>query len=144
MAYVASVREQVLEALYQALKQALPNANVQRNRDKPESPFAGGDVVQYDGDPGEPEVDFCPTVYNYDHAIVFDVLGPSGANPEALLDEMLQTIGAVVEADRTLGGLCEYLEPSSPELGWMTRAGAGSIRSAAFTITASYRTAHPL
>jgi hypothetical protein len=144
MAYVPSQREQVLDALYRAIKAALPNANVERNRDKPESSFAGGDVVQYDGDPGEPELDFCPTIYNYNHAIPFDVLGPTGDNPEQLLDATLQTIGGVIESDRTLGGLCEYLEASAPELGWMTRSGAVSIRTAAFTITASYRTQHPL
>ena len=50
---MTSKREQVIQAVFALIKTALPLADVQRNRDKAQTPGAHGDVILRDGDPGD-------------------------------------------------------------------------------------------
>jgi hypothetical protein len=143
---VASKREQVIEAVKSLLASALPNAEVKRNLDKPERIPPGGLVIVRDGDPGEPDVLLSPLVYVYEHRVPIEIAAFASASlsREEVLDQMLSSIGTAVAADRTLGGLCEFLDAEAPTSDDLETAGALSGRWAEAAIIAAYSTTNPL
>lgn len=111
---MASKRETVLAAVKALVAAALPGADVKRNLAKAERIPPGGLVVIRDGDPGEPEVSLSPLTYLYSHRIPLEIAAyesPTLAR-EQVLDAMTGAIGAAVREDRTLGGLCDFVDPS--------------------------------
>ncbi len=143
---MASKREQVIEAVKGLLVSALPDAEVKRNLDKPERIPPGGLVIVRDGEPGEPDVLLSPLVYVYEHRLPIEIAAFASASlsREEALDEMLLAIGAAVAADRTLGGLCEFLDTEAPTSNDLETAGALSGRWAEAAIIAAYSTTNPL
>jgi hypothetical protein len=143
---VSSKREQVLDAIKSLLSSALPNADVRRNLAKPERIPPGGLVVIRDGDPGEPEVMLSPLVYVYSHRVPIELAAyeTSSQSPEQVLDEMLGAIGVAVSGDRTLDGLCDFIEAQAPSTDDVETAGARSGRWADAAIVAVYGTPDPL
>jgi hypothetical protein len=143
---VSSKREQVLDAVKALLSSALPNADVRRNLAKPERISPGGLVVVRDGDPGDPEVMLSPLVYVYNHRIPIELAAyeTSSQTPEQVLDEMLGAIGVAVSGDRTLGGLCDFIEAQAPATDDVETAGARAGRWADAAIVAVYGTPDPL
>jgi hypothetical protein len=143
---LASKREQVIEAVKALVASALPNAEVKRNLDKPERIPPGGLAIVRDGDPGEPDVLLSPLTYVYEHRIPLELAAfPSSTlSREEALDQMLTEIGVAVAADRTLGGLCEFLDVEAPTSDDLEIAGAASGRWADAAIVASYSTTNPL
>lgn len=143
---MSSKREQVLGAVKALLSSALPNADVRRNLAKPERIPPGGLVVIRDGDPGEPEVMLSPLVYVYSHRIPIELAAyeTSSQTPEQVLDEMLGVIGAAVSGDRTLSGLCDFIEAQAPATDDVETAGARAGRWADAAIIAVYGTPDPL
>lgn len=140
-----SKREQVIEALVALLDTALPSATVERNAAKPERIPPGGLVIVRDGDPGEPEVMLSPLTYVYTHRILLEVAARESAaqSREETLDAMLAAIGAAVAADRTLGGLCEFIEAEAPVTADIEASGAQPVRWADAAIVATYATTDP-
>jgi hypothetical protein len=112
----ASKAEQVLDAL-KALLATVPNAIVDRNSVLPEKVPAGGLIILRDGDPGEPEqaLGGFGNAY-YQHAVEIEVYVEEGdaATRDAAFDDLLQQLGAVLEADPTLGGLAFGLTYGRP------------------------------
>ncbi|MEZ5762808.1 MAG: hypothetical protein R3D69_00185 [Xanthobacteraceae bacterium] len=143
---MSSKREQVLDAIKSLLSSALPNADVRRNLAKPERIPPGGLVVIRDGDPGEPEVMLSPLVYVYSHRIPIELAAyeTSSQSPEQVLDGMLGAIGVAVSGDRTLGGLCDFIEAQAPSTDDVETAGARAGRWADAAIVAVYGTPDPL
>lgn len=143
---MASKREAVLAAVHALVSGALPNAEVKRNLNKPERIPPGGLVIIRDGDPGEPEVLLSPLTYVYEHRIPLELAAFASASltREQVLDQMLSAIGTAVTADRTLGGLCDFIEAEAPTSDDIETAGAISGRWADAAIIASYATANPL
>lgn len=143
---MSSKREQVIDAVKALVAGALPLAEVKRNLDKPERIPVGGLVIIRDGDPGEPEVLLSPIVYTYSHRIILELAAyaTDPLNREQALDAMLVAIGNAVTANRTLGGLCEFLEAEAPASDDIETAGARSARWAATAIVATYSTSNPL
>jgi hypothetical protein len=143
---VSSKREQVLDAVKGLLSSALPNADVRRNLAKPERIPPGGLVVVRDGDPGDPEVMLSPLVYVYTHRIPIELAAyeTSSQSPEQVLDEMLGAIGVAVSGDRTLGGLCDFIEAQAPATDDVETAGARAGRWADAAIVTIYGTPDPL
>jgi hypothetical protein len=143
---MASRREEVLDAIKALVGGALPNAEVKRNLNKPERIPPGGLVIIRDGDPGEPEVLLSPLTYVYEHRVPIDIAAFASASltREQVLDQMLSTIATAVIADRTLGGLCDFIEAEAPTSDDLETAGAISGRWADAAIIASYATANPL
>jgi hypothetical protein len=142
----ASKAEQVLNAL-KALLEAIPDAVVQRNNVLPEKVPAGGLIIVRDGDPGEPEQalgGFGSTYYQ--HAVEIEVYVEEGdaAARDAAFDDLLQDIGAALEADSTLGGLAFGLTYGRPEPAIEAVAGAPAIKAATLTATVEYETGGPL
>lgn len=148
---MTSKRLAVLAAIKAAIEIALPQATV-LGLDGHEAPPANvpphGLVILRPGDPGQPvEITMSPLIYWWDHVIPLEVsaVRRSGSTSEQALDAMLLAIGNAIAADRTLGGLCEWLEPSSAATGDIYAEGGGlPPRGADITITASYSTPFPL
>jgi hypothetical protein len=102
----ASKAEQVLDGL-KALLETVPDALVERNRVLPEKIPDGGLVILRDGDPGELEQGLGGFESTYDqHTVEIEIYVEEGnaAARDATFDALLQRIGAVLEADPTIGG----------------------------------------
>ena len=142
---MASRREEVIAALETLVTQALPLAEVKRDAPWPKRAEPGGMVIIYDGDPGDPEITLGLLQYTYNHSIRLEVFSPAGAaDRHALLDDMLQTLGLALEADRSLGGLTEWLEPSAAAPDDVAAENADPLRAAVIDVTAVYSTTSPL
>jgi hypothetical protein len=142
----ATKSEQGLEAL-KTLLETVPGATIDRNSVLPEKVPAGGLIILRDGDPGEPEQalgGFGSTYYQ--HAVEVEVYVEDGdaAARDAAFDELLQQIGAALEADPTLGGLALGVTYGRPEPAIEAIAGAPAIKSATLTVTVDYESDAPL
>jgi hypothetical protein len=141
-----SKAEQVLDAL-KALLEPVPDAVVERNSVLPEKVPGGGLVILRDGDPGEPEQalgGFGSTYYQ--HAVEIEVYVEQGdaAARDADFDDLLQQIGAALEADPTLGGLAFGVTYGRPEPAIEAVSGAPAIKTATLSVTIDYETSAPL
>lgn len=106
----------VLLAVKALVAGAVPGAQIRgfdEDTSAPEVIGDGGAILGLPGDPGEPEVDLSPLSYTYDYEIALEVAAPGGAPGEVLI-AMLSAIGAAVLADRTLGGLADWLATTAP------------------------------
>jgi len=56
----------------------------------------------------------------------------------------LQTIGTALAADRTLGGLCDWVEAQAPQPVDMPVEGAAALKAAIIPVILTYSTADPL
>ena len=63
---------------------------------------------------------------------------------DAAFDDLLQQIGAVLEADPTLGGLSFGLTYGRPETAIEAVAGAPAIKTATLSLTIDYEATTPL
>jgi hypothetical protein len=136
----------VLDAL-KALLETIPDALVERNSVLPEKIPDGGLIILRDGDPGEPEQalgGFGSTYYQ--HAVEIEVYVEVGdaAGRDAAFDDVLQQIGAVLEADPSLGGLAFGLTYIRPEASIETVSGAPAIKTATLSVTVDYEADAPL
>jgi len=104
-------RETILAALLARLS-ALP-ATALRGEVLPERVPAEGLLILRDGEPGEPEVTLSPLRYHYQHRAEIEAV-VQGADRDAVFDTLTASIGAALAADRTLGGLCDWIE-ADPE-----------------------------
>ena len=139
---MASKRELVLVALH-VLLQTLA-APVLRGDVLPERIPATGLVILRDGKPGEPEVTLSPLAYFYEHRAELEVVIQAGAGRDALFDALTADIGAALAADRTLGGLCDWVEAEAPEPVDLPIEGAAALKAAVITIVLHYATTDPL
>lgn len=141
-----SRREQVLDGVRALIAATLPAAKVERNAAKPERIPTGGLVIVRDGDPGDPEVHLSPLTYIYTHRISAEVavLATPPLSREQVLDQSLQAIGEAIEANRTLGGLCDFIESEAPSTDELEAAGTVAARWADVLIVATYATPNPL
>ena len=137
-----SKRETVLTAL-QARLQTLA-APVLRGEVLPERIPATGLIILRDGKPGEPEVALSPMTYFYEHRAVLEVVIQAGSGRDALFDELIRAIGAVLAADRTLGGLCDWVEAEAPEPVDLPIEGAAALKAALIIILLNYASPDPL
>jgi hypothetical protein len=142
----ASKAEQILGAL-KALLEPLPDAVVERNSVLPEKIPGGGLIILRDGDSGEPEQTlggFGSTYYQHAVEIEMHIEEGDAAARDAAFDNLLQQIGAALEADPTLGGLAFGLMYGRPEPAIEAVAGAPAIKAATLTVTVDYETGGPL
>lgn len=143
---MASKRETVICAVL-ALVESLPgDVTVKRNEPKPQSLPPGGLAILRDGDPGEPTVDLSPTRYNFQHRIPLEVAfaDQSPMTRDEAFDAFLVALGTAIAADRTLGGLCNWLDVGAPEASEADIAGASPAKWADVLIVAHYATSNPL
>jgi hypothetical protein len=135
-------RETILAALRGRLQTLA--APVLRGEVLPERIPATGLIILRDGKPGEPEVTLSPLAYFYEHRAELEVVIQAGTGRDALLDALTGSIGAALAADRTLGGLCDWVEAEAPEPIDLPIDGAASLKAAVITIVLHYATTDPL
>lgn len=144
----ASIREQVLQAVLALVTAALPGVTVVRDvdADQDREPSPAGDAVIGDGDPGDPTRDLGVQRYYYDHQIPVDIeVGDQeGVTRVEAMDAYLLALGGAISADRTLGGLVDYLDASAPAPLDSRLNGAESLRQVTIDLIASYWSPTPL
>ena len=141
---MASRREQVILAVIDLLEETFPNAGILRNASKPEKIGSSGNIIVRDGDLGEPEITFSPLTYIYDHRIEVQFAVNGVGDPDAVLDAMMAQFGAMIDANRRLGGLCDFMQAEPPAVEVIEALGAVAARSAETAIIATYGTSNPL
>ena len=139
---MASKRELVLAALHVRLQTLA--APILRGDVLPERIPATGLIILRDGKPGEPEVTLSPLVYSYEHRAELEVVIQAGSGRDALFDTLIADIGAALASDRTLGGLCDWVEAEAPEPVDLPIEGAAALKAAVITVVLHYATPDPL
>ena len=79
----------------------------------PERVPASGLLILRDGEPGEPEVTLSPLRHHYQHRAEIEAV-VQGTDRDTAFDTLTASIGAAIAADRTLGGLCDWVEAEAP------------------------------
>ncbi len=142
-----SKREQVLSTLFTKMK-ALETANIKvyRNLDKPPQLPNTGIIVLRDGTEEEPEMLLSPLTYIYEHLVTAEVIVQNADQKtrDDLIDSILVSIGGIINANRTLNGLAEWVEARSPDFQQEPIEGAATMRSASVLIMIRYFTSDPL
>ena len=137
-----SVRETILAALHARL---LPLAAlVLRDEVLPERIPAAGLIILRDGQPGEPEVTLSPLRYHYQHRAELEVVVQAPNGRASAFDTLIAAIGTALETDRTLGGLCDWIEPEAPASVDLPIEGASALKAAIITVVLHFTTTGPL
>ncbi len=141
-----SIRETILTRLHAALDlQLTPRlVDLRRNDALPTRISPQGLVILLDGDPGEPETTMSPLLYHYEHRAEIELFVQPGRDREALFDRLCQWVGAAVAADRTLGGLCDWVEAEAPAPDDTPVEGGITYRAASIGVRLHYATPDPL
>lgn len=137
-------REEVLSALFTLLQGIGGGTIVQRNEALPERIPAAGLLILRDGTPGEAEVTLSPLRYHWQHRAEVEVFVRGSSGLELAFDALAERIGHAITADRTLGGLCDWIETDAPEPADLAVEGAPSIRAAVLILTLHYTSNDPL
>lgn len=136
-----STRETIIAALHARLS-ALP-ATALRGDVLPERLPPQGLLILRDGEPGEPEVTLSPLAYHYQHRAEIEAV-VQGANRDAAFDTLCASVGTTLAADRTLGGLCDWVEAEAPRPIDLAVEGAASLKAAVIPVVLHYSTADTL
>ena len=137
-----TTREAILYALHARL-QPLATLTL-RDEVLPERIPAAGLIILRDGQPGEPEVTLSPLRYHYQHRAELEVVVQAGSGRASTFDTLITAIGTALEADRTLGGLCDWVEPEAPASVDLPIEGAAALKAAVITVVLHYTTTGPL
>ena len=138
-------RESILQALF-ALLQTITDVTVLRNEALPEKIPDGGLIILRDGDPGEPETLLSPLSYYWQHRALVEAIVQKGdqATRDLALDTLYRKISLAIASDRTLGGLCDWVEAEAPRPVDLPVEGAASLKAAVIPVVLHYSTADPL
>jgi len=138
-------RETILQALLAAL-QTVPAATVLRGVTLPERIPTGGLLILRDGDPGTPEVTLSPLQYHYEHRAEIEVIvqGKTPAARDVAFDMLLAELATAITSDRTLGGLCNWVEAEAPEPVDLPVEGAEALKAAIVPVILTYTMVDPL
>ena len=137
-----TARETILAALHARLQTlAVP---VLRGDVLPERIPATGLIILRDGKPGDPEVTLSPLTYFYEHRVELEVVIQAGTGRDTLFDALTADIGTALAVDRTLGGLCDWVEAEAPEPVDLPIEGAAALKAAEITVELHYATSDPL
>lgn len=137
-----TTRETVLAALHARLQPLA--AHVLHDEVLPERIPASGLIILRDGQPGEPEVTLSPLRYHYQHRAELEVVVQAGIGRASVFDSLIATIGTTLETDRTLGGICDWVEPEAPASVDLPIEGAAALKAAIITVVLHYTTTGPL
>ena len=85
-----------------------------------------------------------PLLYHYEHRAEVEVFVQPGSDREALFDDLCRSVGAAVVADRTLGGLCDWVEAEAPAPDDTPTEGGVTYRAAVIGVRLHYATPDPL
>lgn len=135
-------RETILKALHTGLM-SLP-VKVLREEPLPDKVPTVGLIVMRDGDPGEPEYTLSPIRYHYEHRVEIEVIVQSAKDRNGAFDALVEQIGTLIVADRTLGGLCDWVEAEAPEPAELPMEVVGILKAAVIPVVLTYATSDPL
>jgi hypothetical protein len=138
-----TTRETILTALADLLR-TIPHVPVLRGEVLPERIPPYGLMILRDGSPGEPSVTLSPLMYHYQHRAELEMIVQSAAARDAVFDALVAQVGAVLSSDRTLRGLCDWVEAAAPEPVDLAVEGAASLKAAVVPIMLHYSLADPL
>ena len=136
-------RETILTALADLLR-TVPHVPVLRGEVLPERIPPSGLMILRDGNPGEPGVTLSPLMYHYQHRAELEVIMQTGEDRDARFDRLITRIGAALAADRTLRGLCDWVEAEAPEPVDLPVEGGAAIKAAVMSVVLHYSTNDPL
>ena len=137
-----SARETILTALHTRFSM-LPTGAL-RGDVLPERVPAQGLLILRDGEPGKPDVTLSPLRYHYQHRAEIEVVVQGTNDRDATFDTLCVSIGAMITANRTLDGLCDWVEAEAPQPIDLPVEGAASMKAAVIPVILSYSTADPL
>jgi hypothetical protein len=137
-----STRETILAALH-VLLQTQP-APVLRGEVLPERVPAAGLLILRDGDPGEPATTLSPLRNHFQHRAEVEAVVQAGTARDAAFDTLIAGVGIAISADRTLGGLCDWVEAEAPRPVDLPVEGAAGLKAAVIPIVLHYASADPL
>ena len=137
-----SRRETILTALHLRLQTLA--APVLRGDVLPERIPTTGLIILRDGKPGEPEVTLSPLTYFYEHRAELEVVIQAGTGRDVLFDALTASIGVALAVDRTLGGLCDWVEAEAPEPVDLPIEGAAALKAAVIIVVLHYASPDPL
>ena len=137
-----TTREAILYALHARLQPL--GALTLRDEVLPERIPAAGLIILRDGQPGEPEVTLSPLRYHYQHRAELEVVVQASNGRASAFDTLIAAIGTALEAERTLGGLCDWVEPEAPASVDLPIEGAAALKAAVITVVLHYTTTGPL
>ena len=137
-----SKRETILATLNARLQSL--TAPVLRGEVLPERIPATGLIILRDGKPGEPELTLSPLTYFYEHRAELEVVIQAGSGRDVLFDALTAAIGQTLSADRTLGGLCDWVEAEAPEPIDLPIEGAAALKAAVIIVVLHYASPDPL
>ncbi|WP_114964234.1 acyl-CoA transferase [Alkalilacustris brevis] len=130
-------RETILTALADLLR-TVPHVPVLRGEVLPERIPPAGLMILRDGNPGEPGVTLSPLMYHYQHRAELEVIVQTGEERDARFDRLVGRIGAAISADRTLRGLCDWVEAEAPEYVDLPVEGGAALKAAIVPIILHY------
>ena len=84
-----------------------------------------------------------PLRYHYQHRAELEAV-VQGPDRDTVFAKLLGDVGAVLSADRMLGGLCDWLEPEAPRPIDLPIDGAAALKAAVISIVLHYATSDPL
>ena len=134
-------RETILAAMHGRLS-ALP-ATALRKELLPERVPAEGLLILRDGEPVEPEVTLSPLAHHYQHRAEIEAVVQRAAR-DTPFDTLIAIVGATLTADRTLGGLCDWVEAEAPRPADLPVEGAASLKAAVVPVVLHCTMADPL
>lgn len=137
-----TTRETVLSALHARLQPLA--ALTLRDEVLPERIPIAGLIILRDGQPGEPDVTLSPLRYHYQHRAELEVVVQAPNGRATAFDTLIATIGTALEADRTLGGLCDWVDPEAPASVDLPIEGGAALKAAVITVVLHYTTTGPL
>ena len=137
-----TTRETILAALLARLQSLA--ATVLRDEVLPERIPLAGLIILRDGQPGEPEVTLSPLRYHFQHRAELEVIVQAANDRATVFDTLIAAIGTALATDRTLGGLCDWVEAEAPASVDLPAEGAVSLKAAVVTVVLHYTTADPL
>ena len=139
---MASKREQVLQALFVRL-QSVPLVKVERNRLRPERLPPEGLLILRDGELGEPEILLSPLSYVWTHTARLEIYASAG-DLDGHMDALLVSVGGVLDANPTLGGLIDLMDIGSPDFDGAAPEGGPDVKAAIVPVRLIYETSHAL
>lgn len=139
---MTSKRETVLQALHNVLL-GLPHSAV-RGGVLPERLPANGLFILRDGEPGEPDVTMSPLTYHYEHKAEVEAIIQISDHLDTNFDLMTSALGAAINGDRTLGGLCDWVEAKAPQPVDLPMEGVAHFKAAIIPVHLHYSTGDPL
>ncbi len=137
-----TTRETIFTALHARLQSLA--ATVLRDEVLPERIPPAGLIILRDGQPGEPEVTLSPLRYHYQHRAELEVIVQTPGNRATAFDTLIAAIGTALATDRTLGGLCDWVEAEAPASVDLPVDGAVALKAAVVTVVLHYSTIDPL